>query len=830
MAIQVSVTQLITGLRMWRAVLTGSLAMAVLTGCLDSVPTQELPETTQTVQSYTGPAPATDDVRAFMTNLWDNVKATNRCGGCHGAGGQVPMFARQDDVNLAYSEAISYVDLGSPADSRLVTKVGGGHNCWLDSNSACAAVMTAYIQAWAGDSGAEGSSNQIDLVAPTIKDPGASKNFPDFAAVDASTWNAVHNLLKTYCSECHTDTSQTPQAPFFAVDDSQSAYEAVRSSQKMDLNTPANSRLVVRLRSEFHNCWSDCAANAQQMEDAITAFAATITPDVVDPSLITSKALNLGDGVVAAGGDRYEANLIALYEFKTGSGNTVFDTSGIEPGMHLTVTGTEGVDYNWVGGWGMQFISAKAQATTASSKKLYDFIKASGEYSIEAWVVPGNVTQEEARIISYSAGTDARNFTMQQTLYNYEFFLRSSTTDANGEPPLATADADEDLQATLQHVVMTYDPVNGRRIYVNGQFTDDVDATPPGNLNDWDDTFAFVLANEVSNDRQWNGTIRLVAIHNRALTAEQIQQNFEAGVGEKFFLLFSVGDVIGVPNTYVMMEVSQFDSYSYLFKKPTFISLDANPQLGSIPIQGIRIGLNGKEPAVGQAYRNVNTTVTDASYTPNGQVLSNVGTIIAIENGADADEFFLTFERLGDQQNVVVEAVPPPPAAGADLDPASDIGLRTFDEINASMSVITGVPTTDSNVQATFDTIKQQLPTVENVEGFLSSHQVAVSQLAIEYCNALVSDTSLRSSYFPAVNFSSPANTQTDAIIDPLLASALGNSVNSQPDPTAVKSELQNLINNLVNSCGGSCPADRTETVVKAVCSAVIGSAAVLLQ
>ena len=36
----------------------------------------------------------------------------------------------------------------------------------------------------------------------------------------------------------------------------------------------------------------------------------------------------------------------------------------------------------------------------------------------------------------------------------------------------ATADADEDLQATLQHVVATYDPVNGRRIYVNGVFAD----------------------------------------------------------------------------------------------------------------------------------------------------------------------------------------------------------------------------------------------------------------------------------------------------------------------------------------------------------------------
>ncbi len=38
-------------------------------------------------------------------------------------------------------------------------------------------------------------------------------------------------------------------------------------------------------------------------------------------------------------------------------------------------------------------------------------------------------------------------------------------------PAHCNAAADEDLQATLQHVVATYDPVDGRRIYVNGVLT-----------------------------------------------------------------------------------------------------------------------------------------------------------------------------------------------------------------------------------------------------------------------------------------------------------------------------------------------------------------------
>ena len=35
-------------------------------------------------------------------------------------------------------------------------------------------------------------------------------------------------------------------------------------------------------------------------------------------------------------------------------------------------------------------------------------------------------------------------------------------------PQLQTPDAAMALQASLQHVVLTYDPVNGRQIYVNG--------------------------------------------------------------------------------------------------------------------------------------------------------------------------------------------------------------------------------------------------------------------------------------------------------------------------------------------------------------------------
>ena len=199
----------------------------------------------------------------------------------------------------------------------------------------------------------------------------------------------------------------------------------------------------------------------------------------------------------------------------------------------------------------------------------------------------GNVAQEDAYIVSYSGGTMARNVTLAQRAYQYEAFNRSEQDRRQRRSFLLTNDADRDAQASLQHVVLTYDPVNGRRLYVNGKFTGDVDrAGRRHRSRDWDDTFALVLGNETSSNRQWQGVMRLVAIHNRALTLEQIQQNFAAGVGERYFMLFNVSQLTGVPQSYVMLEASQYDSYSYLFTKPTFISLDRERRPSSIPHQG----------------------------------------------------------------------------------------------------------------------------------------------------------------------------------------------------------------------------------------------------
>jgi hypothetical protein len=809
---------------MIRAAACGVVAL-LLAGCGGGASTVENPVTSTAPQAaYSGPAPSTADVQAFKINVWDNLKASNRCGQCHVGGGQAPQFVRQDDINLAYAAANGVVNLASPRDSRLVQKVAGGHNCWLASAAACGDILTTWIQNWAG-AASGGGVKGIALKAPVIREPGASKSFPSSPALFSST---VHPVVRQYCARCHTSSAAAAQSPFFASSGLDEAYAAARL--KINLDQPDQSRLVLRLRNEFHNCWSDCAANATEMESAIRAFAGQVPATSVDASLVLSKALGLYDGLVASGGNRYTANMIGLWEFKTGKGSVAYDTSGVEPALNLTLSG----DVAWVGGWGINIRRGKAQGSTTASRKLHDLIASTGEYSIEAWVAPGNVAQEDSRIVSYSGGTTTRNFMLGQTLYSYDFYNRSSRTDQGGDPKLTTAAADEDLQATLQHVVVTFSPVSGRRIYVNGKFTGDADPAAGGTIADWDDTFALVLGNEVSGDRQFQGVFRLVAVYNRELTSQQVQTNFEAGVGEKFYLLFSVSHLVGVPQAYILFEVSQFDSYSYLFDKPRFISLDPAAKPGSIPVAGLRIGLNGTEAAVGQAYRTVDTTITDSQYGPLGQPLATVGTIIGLEKGPESDEFFLTFDVLGTHRNVRLDPVPLAPAPPPDVRRAADVGLRVFDEVNATMSELTGVSAVNPAVRATYESVKQALPTVESIDTFASGHPVAVAQLAIQYCNALVDDTSARAAYFPGFDFSAaPASAFGGAgrtvVLDALVGRMMRTGLATDPRPEEVRADLDALITKLA-SCGASCPAGRTPTIVKASCAALLGSAVTLIQ
>src|SRR5476651_1314220 len=389
--------------------ITGSLALVAsfaLSACGGAgAPTTSnvAPSQAATADAYTGPAAATADVTAFQVNFWNNIRVQNRCGQCHNATSpaQMPNFARSDDVNLAYAQANTVVNLATPSTSLIVTKVSGGHNCWLADSNACGQILTTWIANWAGAAGA-GSATTVQLQPPPDQTVGKSLNFPVDSGLFATTvWPVTH----TNCVRCHSSTADpaVEQSPYHADPSLAIAYPA--AIPKIDFTGCAgsggnnggtcgtNSRLYQRLLTDNHNCWDNCAANAAQMLAQIQAFAAMLTPANIDPSLVISEALTLTQGTIASGASRYDADTIAKYEFQSVVNNTTFDTSGIDPAADLTISG----NVTLAGGWGINVgAGGKAQATTASSAKIYNFIQATGEFSVEAWVAPALVAADKS--------------------------------------------------------------------------------------------------------------------------------------------------------------------------------------------------------------------------------------------------------------------------------------------------------------------------------------------------------------------------------------------------------------------------------------------------
>jgi hypothetical protein len=236
--------------------------------------------------------------------------------------------------------------------------------------------------------------------------------------------------------------------------------------------------------------------------------------------------------------------------------------------------------------------------------------------------------------------------------------------------------------------------------------------------------------------------------------------------------------------------------------------------------------------------------ITDSIYSATGGAsLSTVGTIISLERGAASDEFFLTFEQLGNSVNARSEPAVLAPQPPSDVPRPSDIGVNTFDGINENFAKITGVSlqgTTGAaaRMRTTYQNLKQALPTVPNFEGFLAAHQISVAQLAIAFCSEMVDDTTLRNNFFSNASATASLSTQTerDAIINPTIAKVLGNNLASQPDVAAMHNELNLLIDNTAPGRAQglcrttSCGAGRTPVVMKAVCGAALASGAAIIQ
>ncbi len=67
----------------------------------------------------------------------------------------------------------------------------------------------------------------------------------------------------------------------------------------------------------------------------------------------------------------------------------------------------------------------------------------------------------------------------------------------------------------------------------------------------------------------------------------------------------------------------------------------------------------------------------------------------------------------------------------------SSVGMKTYTSLNQTMSNLTGIESTNTNIQAAFEELKSSLPNANELKKYNASAQKAVALLAAQYCNEL---------------------------------------------------------------------------------------------
>ncbi|QDT06865.1 Planctomycete cytochrome C [Rubripirellula lacrimiformis] len=239
---------------------------------------------------------------------------------------------------------------------------------------------------------------------------------------------------------------------------------------------------------------------------------------------LLSETASLADPAQTAD-QRVTDGLVVLYDFQD-TGDVVYDNSDVGDPIDMRISNVNAV--RRLPG-SLEVTAETTIASDRNTRKLSAAVKQSGELTIETWIRPAKIQQSgPARIVTFSQNSVQRNFTLGQDNAAFDVRLRSASRDANGLPSTVTQPTDSQLEIT--HVVFTRDRDGHATIYQDGNPITHQDVK--GDFDSWSDSFNLGIGNEISGGRPWIGTYHLVAIYNRSLSADQVQQNFRVGPGK----------------------------------------------------------------------------------------------------------------------------------------------------------------------------------------------------------------------------------------------------------------------------------------------------------
>lgn len=379
----------------------------------------------------------------------------------------------------------------------------------------------------------------------------------------------VYPITRANCASCHSTLS-----PTHASADVDAAHDAAYS--KVNFGNIPNSRLVRKLRDENHNCWSNCAENADEMQAAVEDWYAAIeaaegadpTPTINPPpgptTLRTIQTMTIAQEL-ANMANPLKSNTVAL---NVGS-------AMITAPMARNVDGFG--EFLQVPDDGNNLTLANNDAT-AGIAMMNMRLPAAGTYRIWGYVLaPDNNSNAFYAGIAPTA-----------TPNTFIGGIRNWTITANANPRWQVLNQNFVIPSAGNYTLTLREQRDGTKIY------------------------------------------RIFVTSDAAFNGDDVASFL--GVT----LSFDISSIVGTPGVRFLIDVSDYDIYTYLLTRPRIVTPTQN-----IRVRNVRLMVNNS-----WSPQNSTFTTVDKITTPTDGILSGFPMIVLKDQGENVDRFHFEFEEL----------------------------------------------------------------------------------------------------------------------------------------------------------------------------------------
>lgn len=170
---------------------------------------------------------------------------------------------------------------------------------------------------------------------------------------------------------------------------------------------------------------------------------------------------------------------------------------------------------------------AVARSEGTSADRIATAVAASGEVTLEAWVIPGStqpVQGSDAVIASYSVDPMDRLLTLS---LRANAAIAGALTTSNGPVEVTSAEG-AFRRGALVHLVLTRESASGEAVlYVDGAEIAREPAT--GDLSPWVAGYALHAGNQAGGGSHFLGELHLLVVYSRALDATEVAEHYAVG-------------------------------------------------------------------------------------------------------------------------------------------------------------------------------------------------------------------------------------------------------------------------------------------------------------